>query len=803
MKKTLLFFFIFTPLLINAQTKSTKIVSGTIVSTTTQETIPFVTILLKNKSETKTAIADENGQFSIEKLHYLKYVLSINAIGYKSYQKQLDFGKTSFINLEKIYLKENIEALDAVVIRAETSVVKQEIDRVVINVGKDLTNMGTDAASVLNNVQSVSVDQQTGELSLRGNSNVRVLIDGKPTNIPTDQLLKQLPSNAIKNIELITNPSAKYNPEGNSGIINIELIKNSTYGFNGSINTSATMGRNLRGSQGFNMNYKKGNINLYTNYNYRSGKNDIIGSLLRPKDNVQETYGLNIINNHFFKLGTDIDLNKKTSLSVFTLQAFNKKSYTNITEIKDLPDYTTKDKSVFSLDRKPRNQNYDISLRKVFDEKKHILDIGISYNIRKQPEKSSTIDLLNLTKKATNYTEAIHATSKRTFVNLDYAKPFANHILIETGLQYRYYQQNKHNQSTQLVNNSLGEIVPSGLSDFKFNRHIYSAYFNYKQQFDKLGVQAGLRAERYILDAYFDTDITTETQNAKDQKTSLYPSFFATYNFNKKDQFQFSYSRRVDRPSIKQLTPIRTWGTPLLVSQGNPNLKQQFTNSLELKYNRKLTIGNVSFTTFYRNINDVISRSISSDELVAERVILSYANFDNSNQYGIELSGNLKLANWWRFNTSADLYYQKQEGLVQDRNTDTRTFIKIEVDNILLNFRTHNNFKITKNLNLQMTHMYRGLDKNVQRDRKPMFLMNLASSYKILKEKGTVTLGFSDVFNTFKARFNIINPIAQNGEFNWESQKITLGFVYNFGKKFKIDKKRRPREERESGGDVF
>lgn len=797
MKKIAFLIFIITSI-INSQAQNNREITGQLINSSTKEPIPFVTVILKSKADFKTSIADDNGEFLIKNLKSKSYILKIDAIGYKPFQKNISFDKNSFINLKKLKLQENIEALDAVVIRAETTSIQQKIDRVVINVGKDLTSVGTDAASVLDNVQSVSVDQQTGEISLRGNSNVRVLIDGKPTNIPTEQLIKQLPANAIKNIELITNPSAKYNPEGNSGIINIELVKNSIKGFNGSLNLSGTYGRNFRGRAGTNLNYKVKNANFYANYNFRAGDSDIKGKIERPGESTQNNYGLNQRKNHFIKLGSDIDLDKKTSISLFTVQTFNRLNYSNQTKITNNQGTLSND-NLFELDRRPRAQNYDLSLYKKFDDKKHTLDFGVAYRTRRAPEDSDwSDDLKDISDKEFNYIERINANSKRWIVNLDYAKPLSDVSSIETGLNYRYWNNKKNNTSTQLINNLAGILQERGLTDFVFNRKIYAGYFSYRHQINKLGIQAGLRAEWYDLDANFKTKVDTQDEDVTDAKFSLYPSFFATYKLTKSDQLQFSYTRRVDRPSTKQLNPIRTWGTPLIISQGNQNLEQQFTNSLELKYNKKVTTGNVSFTLFYRRINDFISRSLSKDTQVDNRILLSYANFDQADNAGVELAAYLKFTPWWNFNGSTDLYYQKQQGFVNQKLTT--------VDNYLFNFRLNNKFLIGKKLSFQMMQMYRGRDQNVQRIRKAMFLMNLGTSYKVLKNKGTITLGVSDVFNSFRARFNITNPIVQSGQFNWESQKITLGFVYNFGNQFKQKnkkRKRRPGEERDAGGDVF
>ena len=800
MNRILLLLTLFTQIAFSQTDKN--FISGVIINKNTKEPVPYVTIYAKNGNEIKTNLSDESGVFNLQNLSNKTYNLTIEAIGYKTINKTIEFNGKNYVNLKKIFLEENVEALDAVVLRAETSTVTQKIDRLVINVGKDLTSVGTDASSVLNNVQSVSVDQQTGELSLRGNSNVRVLIDGKPTNIPTDQLLQQIPSNAIKSIELITNPSAKYNPEGNSGIINIELVKNTRQGINGSVNANTQYGRNFRHTGGVNLNYKTKNVNYYGNYNINGGKKNTFGKLDRvnpdQSTNYQDINGNDDFLNQLFKVGVDIDLAEKTSIGVSTTQSFVDLDYRNNTIISETKNSTPTSNNIFAFTRKPYNQTYNAELHQQFGENKdHELSLEAMYSDRTQPEDSQWSNSLNTNDNSTNYTEDISNKNNLTLINLDYTLPFAEESYIETGLAYREENTDNENFSTQEVNNIDGDPVSRDLSNFTYGRKIYSAYFNYKQQFEKLGVQAGLRAESYHIDGDFHTDVDNQDSSINQKVNSLYPSFFATYELNKDNQIQFSYSRRVDRPSIRQVTPIRSWGTPLTTSRGNPNLKQEFTNSLEVRYNREVGIGNVSATAFYRNTKDNISRTISVDPTMPERAIMSYDNFDDTNSYGFELASYLRIQNWWRLNASTDFYTREIRGFVAGENRS--------VTNNRFNFRVSNTFTASDKLTFQLSTMYRGASESLQRVRKPMHMVNTGASYKVLKDKGTISLGVSDIFNTFGFRFNSDAPFEQDGEFKWESRRITLGFVYNFGIKSKEKENDRGQQgqEGDGGGDMF
>lgn len=773
-------------------------ISGTIINKNTQAPIPYVTVYAKSGKEIKTQLSDESGAFNISNLNHQKYLLTIEAIGYKTTTRNIEFNNRKYVDLKKILLEENIEALNTVVLRAETSSVTQKIDRLVINVGKDLTSIGSAAADVLNNVQSVSVDQQTGELSLRGNTNVRVLIDGKPTNIPTDQLLQQIPSSAIKNIELITNPSAKYNPEGNSGIINIELVKNTQLGMNGSVSLNSQYGRNFIHTGGVNLNYKTKNINFYGNYSINDGQKNTQGNLERksPTLSYQDIDGNDDFTNHLFKVGADIDVSDKTSFGVSTSQSFNKLDYQNNTKISETKGSVILSDNQFTFTRKPENQTYNAGIYQQFGEDKdHLLSLETMYSIRTQPENSNWEDTINpLNNPGSNYTEDILNNNDLTLVNLDYTLPFADDSYIETGLAFREENTENANFSTQEVSDSDNNPVSRGQSSFNYTRKIYSAYFNYKQQFNQIGIQAGLRAESYQINGDFHTDVDHQNSNLEQTVNSLYPSFFATYELNDDHQLQFSYSRRVDRPSIKQVTPIRSWGTPLVTSQGNPDLKQEFTNSLEVRYNHEIDMGSVSATAFFRNTKDNISRTISVDPNDAEKAILSYGNFDDTNSYGVEFAAYLRIQNWWRLNASTDFYTRKISGFVAN---EERT-----VTNNRFNFRASNTFTATNKLSFQLSAMYRGASKSLQRTRKAMYQINTGSSYKVLNDKGTISLGISDIFNTIGFKFSSDAPFEQTGGFKWETRKITLGFVYNFGIKPKKtnSKRRRNFDEGEADG---
>ena len=304
-------------------------------------------------------------------------------------------------------------------------------------------------------------------------------------------------------------------------------------------------------------------------------------------------------------------------------------------------------------------------------------------------------------------------------------------------------------------------------------------------------MQLGVRLEQYEVNGDFKRGIAAA--DYKDNIFSAYPSAFFTYNPSEKNQFQISYSRRVDRPGIGQVNPIRQWSTPLITSVGNPDLRPQFTNSYEINYTRQIKNGSITFGTFYRKVNDNISRYSTIDPLDDTKQLLSFTNFDDTDRYGFEISSNYKVAKWWRVNASADYYAKKEQNL--DREINATSF----------NARLSNSFTATKRLRFQLFSMYRAAEDGIQFDRKPMWMINAGSSLSVLNNKGTISFRVNDIFKGMKFAFDSTQPYTQSGQFNWESRTAYLGFNYRFGggKNKARQRKQRDNNETQGGGGMM
>lgn len=263
----------------------------------------------------------------------------------------------------------------------------------------------------------------------------------------------------------------------------------------------------------------------------------------------------------------------------------------------------------------------------------------------------------------------------------------------------------------------------------------------------------------------------------------------------------------MDRPGIEQVNPIRQWSTPLLSSFGNTQLKPQFNNSLEVNYTRKLKKGSIASGVFYRVISDEINRALFVDRVDLSKVILTQDNFDDTNAYGFEISGSYKLKNWWSLNASFDVFSRKQKGVSESLsnagNNPTDADIVITtttVENTVWNFRMNNNFKAAKNITFNFFAFYKGANKGLQFDVKPMYFVNIRARYNFAKDKATLSVNYNDIFDTMRFAFDGVRPYKQVGEFNWESNTIFVGLSYRFGGGKYRAKSRKSRDNNEKSG---
>ena len=771
-------------------------VKGTIENTK-QEKLAFVSVAL-NRADNNEFVTDlstdENGNFNFDDVEDGQYKLVITEFGYAQYERVIDV-KDGVIDLGTIQLVENKNdqtvELKGVFIRKETSQYRNEIDKRVVEVGNDLVSAGTDAASVLNNIPSVNVDQQSGALSLRGNENVRVFVDGKPSTQSAADLLKQIPSNQIQRIEIITNPSAKYEADGKSGIINIILVKGQKKGYNVGLTTGYEQGKKSRFNSSLNSNINVGDFNFFGNLNY-SDRPAIQNGIMKNFDQEfdQEFQISNRGKNLSYKLGFDWFINEKNALTIYTNQwdgKWNSNIDTNVIDVDG------KRKNINEIFSKNLGSDYSLNYKKDFGKDDHNIVLDAFYSENKPKDDR---DYINAYPEDEFYTEYRNNKTKNTRINLDYTNQIVDGGKIEAGIQFRNENTNNGLISTQEIDNN-GALINPNVS-FEFDRKFYSAYTNYKQKFNKFGAQVGLRLENVQDNGTWVSPISSGA--IKKDYTDLFPSAFLTYDLTEKSQLSFNYSRRIDRPGLFQLTPVPQFTTAMMTSQGNPDLNPEYTNSFELGYLKQLEKGSISGNVFYRRVTDNIVQGFEIDPEMDNRIIQYNMNYDKVDNFGVEASVNYKVAKWMSVFLAGDFTSSEMQNVSTESLTSTGSSTVGKITANVLSLRMNNNFNLTKNLTLQQFGFFRGRTKFLQGEMLEMWSMNLGLRYTFMEGKAALSARMNDVFNTMRARVNMNNPFDGEARFKWESQTFYLGFNYNFGGKVKTRAEVQQNQTQQGGG---
>lgn len=729
--------------------------------------------------------SNEDGTFELIDLEDGKYKLVITEFGFQQSEMVVDL-KDGEINLGTIALKKSeVIELKGAVIRAEVSQYRNEIDKRIVEVGNDLVSAGTDAASVLNNIPSVNVDQQTGELSLRGNENVKVYVDGKPSSIAASQLLKQLPSNQIQRVEIITNPSAKYEADGKSGIINIVTVKQKRKGYNLGLVTGYEQGRKSRFNNSLNANVNVGAFNVFGTYSHSKRPSIFKGEVENYRDDVFQAFNIeNDDQSQSFKVGVDWFINDEMALTIYTNQWFYDSSGSIGSDV-TLRKTNEFFPNISKFDGTSKSQDYSLNFKKDFKRDDHNIVLDAFYA---RSNDSDDRFVTNAYPKIQIYDEDREKVIENTRINLDYTNQIKGAGKLELGAQFRQEKNDNGFVSSQEVVSNGVTIHP--ISQFDFKREFFSGYINYGQKFGKLGVQLGLRAENVTDKAeYF---ISGEgDNNYKNDSFDLFPSAFLTYDITEKGQVSLNFSRRIDRPGIYQLTTVPEWSTALMSSVGNPELKSEFTNSFEVGYLQRFGKNSISANVFYRSIEDKITRSVEEDPTNPLAIIQKFINYDTVDAYGAELSFNLVPTKWWSMNLSGDW---TNNTIVDDKR-------EIKADRIT--GRLNNTIKLSSAISLQHFTMYQGKYTFLEGEMNPMWRMDLGARYTFMGGKASLSARMNDIFKTMYGKIDMANPYNGKGTFRWESQSFYVGFSYNFGGKVRSRKEAQQNQSTTGGGVAF
>jgi len=764
--------------------------------------IEYATVALYHLPDTQltTGIrSGANGAFILNGFKPGKYYVQVSFLGFENYRTAaftIKKGETKQLGLIK--LREDQKLLNEVTVSEERSMVQYGIDKKVYNPSKDIANTGGNATDVLQNIPSVQVDVD-GNIQFRGSGNVTIYIDGKLSSLSGSDpaaVLAQIPADNIERIEIISNPSAKYDAQGSGGIINVVTKKGQKNGYNGSVNL--TLGSRDKYQGSLILNFRKNRWNFRTSYGFNQRNRYSISSTNRELSTldesnlIQERNGYDIQGRHRITLGTDFQANANNSLS-FTYGINQSNNWD-----KDLRDYAFRfEAAQDSIGYRrsntlefDRNQNMSLSWDKKFKRKDENLRVDLNW--------SSSYDEDDMEANQLFYAGPSYYINKQNTLStrdvgvmigqIDYTRPLLDDKKLELGAKANYRNIDNTFFSETLDTGGNEFVKDIGLSNqFIYQEQIYAAYATFTGLFRGIGYSAGLRAEQTLINSRQ----VTEDRNFNNDYLSLFPSLYLSYKFGKGKEVQANYSRRINRPGSRQLNPFRSFEDPLSQRQGNPNLNPEFINSYELNYvsiKKGLTL---SAGIYMRQTLGNITRfrSIDSNGVT----VTSYENLENSTNLGIELVGQVELFKWWNINANLNFYNQK----MQANNIATG----LQSSAWGGNARVSSNWKVTKTLGTQLNFNYWQPGWALQGTIDPFYSFDIGLRQELFKGKGDVGLRLSDVFNTRQFSINTIGEgFTQSNLWKRETRILYLSFSWRFG--MEVKKQDRGGGSHGGGGDM-
>ncbi|MFP4470364.1 MAG: TonB-dependent receptor domain-containing protein [Bacteroidales bacterium] len=759
------------------------VVTGKVVEFATGNPMEYANVVLFSKRDSSIVsgtVTTGNGTFRITEVPYGRYYLVANFIGF--YRETIDSlminPRSKVVDVGAVRLHSATESLEAVEISAQKEHIEYKIDKKVVNVDQDIMAQGGTAVTALENTPSVQVDID-GNVSLRGSSSFTVLIDGRPTVLEGSDALQQIPASAINKIEIITNPSAKYDPDGVAGIINVVMKEKIERGFNGIINASA--GTNEGYGLDFLLNYRYNKFNFFvgSDYNRRAMEGQRESRQITyqdtteyrnsfgERDRARSGYGL--------RVGADYYLSDMTTLSVMGRLGNYSFGGTGTSNLHVTTDPFTSDMYSLTLNERERSGNYisgTVNFQQKFDDFGHKLDAMFHYSTRdggdwdEQREFDTDADWNPIEEEPFFIRTTEEDADEEYRLKLDYTKPIGEEGKIEAGFQSRMEQETEkyiYRDWDYLVNNWVEDTLYSNNMDFR--RDIHSIYGIYNNTFGSFGMQAGLRGEYTF----------REIKNMKATEPSLidrwdyFPTLHASYSFKNKDQMLASYTRRIDRPRGWFLDPFISYMDQYNYRQGNPNLQPEYIDSYELGYQKRIWNSLISLEGYYRVTKNKVERirTLQPDG----RFLHTFENLGKDYALGVELMVNADPFKWLNLSLTGNLYNYRIEGNIAEE----------DVDNESTNWNSRLNavIKLPAGFRMQLNGMYFGPSVRAQGESEGFFMTNLAVKKDFFDGKFSATVSARDLFNTGKHEFTSTGPGFYSYDyFDREAPIITLNLSW-------------------------
>ena len=784
-------------------------VTGKIVDKKSNQPLEYATITLKNQKNPKAisgGITNSKGEYEADVIPGV-YDITIEFISFKNVEIK---GKniTEKTSLGTTGLQEDASQLNEVVVRAEKSSVEIKLDKKVYNVGQDMMVKGGTVSDVLDNVPSVSVDTD-GNVSLRGSDNIRILIDGRPSYaVNIAEALKQLPADAIDKVEVITNPSARYDAEGGSGLINIILKKGKNQGLNGTFIASTGIPETYGLSA--NLNYKTEKLNYFTTagYNYRTNEgggltnteyNNADGS---PKGYLDEDRDTKRTRDGFNgRAGVEWTLNPTT----FWTNAINYQKNTG--KDTDVINYAAFDANhaftgttsrLNNADTGSQNIEYTSNLIKNFNDKGHKLtaDLSISRN---------TDDSNSIITASPNFNTTLNdQIQKQVQLQADYVLPLGEGSQFEAG-----YKGNFGDLNNQYYVTDGAGIKDKNLSNtLEYKENINALYTQYGFKKNKFSYLFGLRWE----DTNIEVNLLEDPKDFNTKKyNNFFPSAFISYEISNQSNITTSYSKRLSRPRGRFMNPAVNYSSNVNIFQGNPDLDPSLTNKFDVGYIKRWEKVTFNTSAYFEDTKDVFSfvRSPTGDEVNGVPVIRSQPiNLGKEQKFGFEFTLNYNPFKIWRVNSNFNFYNVKTTG--ENSYTDTKGNLVVQdLDNQATTWFARVNSKLTLpyKIDWQLNATYNGEQKTAQGKSLGQFGMNTAFSKDLLKDKATIAFNISDIFNSRIMRSytdlqndTTLESQTSYSEMQFRKRQFNLSFTYRFNKAKNEREKNTPRND--GGGDA-
>ena len=768
-------------------------IQGRIIDAGTQQPIEFVTVSIYNPATSKNlagALTNQDGVFNIASVANGTYELRISFVGYSPFNKEFNVNGSD-VRFGNIPLTEDSKMLKEVQVVGQGSQMRFDIDKKVFSVDQNIAAAGGSATDVLQNIPSVDVDND-GNISLRNNASVEVWINGKPSGLTADnraQVLQQMPAENIESIEVMTNPSAKFNPEGTAGIINLVMKKNRKAGYYGSLSAGATLQNGKPGSNaGASINYNVGKFDVFANLGYRRMVGNGWGLTERTNYNNGDSTLLNQnsktefkMGGVFFRAGVDYHLDSKNTIGI------NGFGHNGMPDMYSNTDYLLTRKATnaklrdYSRENNASDQHkgYNVNLyhRIDFDKKGSNLMTNLSYsehgNLGNQ--RYTQLDRLAAANNQ-DITQIADGNSNTIELKTDYTKKFTDNNRLELGWSSIWNDRLSNASGTDNFNN---KDIPEYYNVFDYAEQIHAGYATYGTRIDNFSVQAGVRGE------YFRKDITSTSSRESiklDPQSyfKVYPSVYLSYSLPNNNEVQLNYTRRVDRPRGRMVNSFRDYSDSTNISYGNPLLMPEMTSAFELNYIKNWDNHTLSSSIYYRLNNDDIERVSFLRNGVMES---TFMNLTKEHDMGVELVAKNRLFKILNLTSSLNFYYNKLDASVYTNELYPEVRVVLPAhENFSWDGRVIANLMLSPTFSGQVTGQYRSERLTPQGKQLDSYSMDLGLRKSFFEKKFSVNFNVRDLFDSRKFR----SVTSGEGFYQYSENKrmgrmFGLTLTYNFG----------------------